>query len=85
MHDFELLRRLGRAFIWLGLPACAVQLLLALPSAGSFTGFLLIVSDTIAKLASTVGLGAVLLALALIAQSLDRRDRAPRTAEEQES
>jgi len=85
MHDFELLRRLGRAFIWLGLPACVVQLLLALPSAGSFTGFLLIVSDTIAKLASTVGLGAVLLALALIAQSLDRRDRARPHAEEQES
>lgn len=84
MSDLELLRRLGRWFIWLGAPACGIQLLLALPSIRSFSGFLLTISDTVARLASTVGLGAVLLALAIIAESLQRAAAIPQPAEERD-
>lgn len=70
MSDVELLRRLGRGFIWLGGPACGIQLLLALPSVGSFSGFLLTIADTIGRLSATVGLGAVLLALTAIVEAL---------------
>ncbi len=70
MNDTELLRRLGRAFIWLGVPACLIQLTLELPSVRSLSSFLLTLTDLITRLSGTVGLGGVLLALAAIAESL---------------
>lgn len=79
MGDLELLRRLGRGFIWLGALSCGIYLLLALPSVRSFSGFLLTLADTVARLSSTVGLGAVLLVLTKIADSLRiRRDPSER-------
>ena len=69
MNDLDLIRRLARGFIWLGAPACGIQLILAIPAVHSWSGFLLTVSDTLGRLSSTVGLGAVILALASIAQS----------------
>lgn len=70
VNDAELLKKLGRGFIWLGGGACVIQLLLSLPGVGSFSGLLLSLADTIGRLASTVGLGAVLLVLADISESL---------------
>lgn len=69
MNDLDLIRRLARGFIWLGATACGIQLILAIPAVHSWSGFLLTVSDTLGRLSSTVGLGAVILALASIAQS----------------
>ena len=69
VSDVELLRRLGRGFIWLGAPACGIHLLLALPSIRSFSGFLLTIADTIGRLSATVGLGAILLALTSIIEA----------------
>lgn len=74
--DAELLKKIGRGFIWLGGGACVIQLLLSLPGVGSFSGLLLSLADTIGRLASTVGLGAVLLVLADISESL-RTGRRP--------
>jgi len=73
--DAELLKKIGRGFIWLGGGACLLQLLLSLPGVGSFSGLLLSLTDTIGRLASTVGLGAVLLVLADISESLRSRSR----------
>jgi hypothetical protein len=69
-NDLKLLRRLARGFIWLGVVACGAHLLLAVPSVSSFTHLLVIVIETIGRLSATVGLGAVLLALAEIADSI---------------
>jgi len=68
--NLALLRLLAKAFIWIGAVGCAAYLLLALPSVSSFSSLLLIVIDTIGRLSATVGLGAVLLALAEIADGL---------------
>lgn len=73
--DAELLKKIGRSFIWLGAAACLIQLLLALPGVGSFSGLLLSIADTIGRLSATVGLGAVLLVLADISESLRGRPR----------
>jgi len=81
VNDVDLLRRLGRGFIWLGAPASAIYLLLSLPSVGSFSGFLLTIADTIGRLSATVGLGAVLLALATIAEAFRQ---APSQARQEE-
>lgn len=83
MNDTELLRRLGRAFIWLGAPACLIQLALELPSVRSLSSFLLTLADAITRLPGTVGLGGVLLALATIAEAL-RAAAAELPASEQE-
>lgn len=73
--DAELLKKLGRGFIWLGGGTCLIQLLLALPGVGSFSGLLLSIADAIGRLSATVGLGAVLLVLADISESLRGRPR----------
>jgi hypothetical protein len=70
MANLRLLRFLAKLFIWFGAVACAVYLLMALPSVQSFSGVLLTVADTVGRLAGSVGVGAVLLALAEIADAL---------------
>jgi len=68
----RLMRPVGHIFVKTGAVACAAYLILALPAIYSFTGFLLVLTDVIGRLSSTVGLGAVLLALAEIADGLER-------------
>lgn len=70
MKNLALLRILGKGFIWLGAIACGVYLLLALPTVSSFSSLLLTIADTVGRLSATVGLGAILLALAEIADAL---------------
>jgi hypothetical protein len=72
-NDLGLLRLLAKGFIWLGAVACGAHLLIAVPGVASFTNLLLIVIDTIGRLSATVGLGAVLLALAAIAEGIGGR------------
>lgn len=84
MNDLDLIRRLARGFIWLGAPACGIQLILAIPAMHSWSGFLLTLSDTLGRLSSTVGLGSVLLALASIAQSLRQDVENPGPSTEQQ-
>ena len=72
MANLKLLRFLAKVFIWTGAVTCSVNLLLAIPSLGSFASFLLILSDTIQRLTGTVGIGALLLALAEIAEGTQR-------------
>ena len=45
---------------------------MALPVVCSLTGFLLVLTDVIGRLSATVGVGAVLLALAEIAEGLSQ-------------
>jgi hypothetical protein len=79
--NLALLRLIAHGFIWLGTVACGAYLLLALPNVSSFSSLLLTVIDTIGRLSATVGLGAILLALAEIADGL----RSPgRKADQQE-
>lgn len=73
VNDLQLIQRIGRGFIWVGAAACGIHFLLALPGVGSFSGFLLTLADTISRLAGTVGLGAVLLTLAEVAETLRAR------------
>ena len=70
MKNLDLLRLLGKAFIGLGALACGVYLLLSLPTVESFSSLLLTIADTVGRLSATVGLGAVLLALAEIADAI---------------
>ena len=69
----RLLRFVAQLFIRVGAVACVIYLLLALPSVSSFTGFLLILANVVGRLSETVGVGAVLLALAEIAEGLSSR------------
>lgn len=68
--DMRLLRAIALGFIWVGGIACIVYLLTSLPSLTSFSGILFAVTDVVGRLSTTVGLGAVLLALADIAESM---------------
>jgi len=68
----RLMRLVAHFFVKVGAVACVAYLILALPAVYSFTGFLLVLTDVIGRLSSTVGLGAVLLALAEIADGLKR-------------
>ena len=57
------LRLLGVIFIWLGFAIGILSLLLSIPSVCSFTGLLMLLASTIETVARTAGLGALLLAL----------------------
>lgn len=54
MTNLELLRKLGKAFIWLGAGSCAIYLLLGIPAIGSFSGLLLTLIEVISRLSATV-------------------------------
>jgi len=69
----RLLRLIAHVFVKTGAVACVAYLILALPAVYSFTGFLLVFTDVIGRLSATVGLGAVLLALAEIAEGLSQQ------------
>jgi len=70
----RLLRFVAQMFIRVGVVACVLYLLLALPAVCSFSGLLLVATDVIGRLSATVGLGAVLLALAEIAEGVTRQE-----------
>jgi len=85
MTNLELLRMLGRSFIWLGAVSCAIYLLLGISAIGSFSGALLTLIEVISRLSATVGLGAVLLALTEVVLCLDAIARRTLPDEEKHS